>query len=259
MEWTYALVNLALSEHASPSVSTSVGNKPAGTLYDGTHDEPVPIDDTDQLVTPSVSTISSSINSTYTSISPTITSILSTLLTNNAVSTNTTVLSRHSFRPLVSATSNWDTSFDITKRTWPSRGDQNLWVWPQPSLAGRQRSLRQSEDQWLDLPSNYSSVSFYSKAWHRRVWSFVSTVGGLDVPTGQQLVASKACSWSWSLPDLYGRDRNGCLHNGAFDAAQNPRSRPGPGLTQPSQAGWEIDGQDQQYQICSPTNRRRHP
>ena len=106
--------------------------------------------------------------------------------------------------PSLRTTSTWDTFFDITNRPSPPWGDQNLWVWLKPSLAGRQGSLRQSEDQWIDLPSNHSSVSFHSKARHWRVWSFGSTVGGLDVSTGQQLLASQTCSWSWSLPDPYG-------------------------------------------------------
>ena len=110
-------------------------------------------------------------------------------------------------------------------------GDQNLWVWPRPSLAGRQGSLRQPEDQWIDIPPDHSSVSFHSKAGHWRVWSFGSTVAGLDVSTGQQFLASKAGSWSWSLPDPYGGDRNCCLYNGAFDAAQKPWGRPGLCLT----------------------------
>jgi hypothetical protein len=105
MAWAYELVNFALSEQAAPSVSTSVGNKSAGTLYDGTHDESVPIHDAGQLVKSSVSTISSSVNSTNFAISSTITPSHSTLLTDVAVSTNTTVLSRHTFRPLVPATS----------------------------------------------------------------------------------------------------------------------------------------------------------
>ena len=73
MAWTYELFGFALSEHAAPSVSTSVGNEPAGALYDGTHDESVPIHDADQLVKPSVSTNSSSVNSTNLPISSTIT------------------------------------------------------------------------------------------------------------------------------------------------------------------------------------------
>ena len=99
MAWTYELVNFGLSEPAAPSVSTSVGNKPAGTLHDGTHDESVPIDDADQLVTSSVSTSSSTVNSTHFAISSIFTSSHSTLLTDDAMSTNTTVLSRHTFRP----------------------------------------------------------------------------------------------------------------------------------------------------------------
>jgi hypothetical protein len=104
MAWTYELVDFALSEHAAPSVSTSVGNEPAGTLYDGTHDESVPIHDADQLVKSSVSTNSSSVNSTNLAISSTITPSHSTLLTDDAMSTNTTVLSRHTFCPFVPAT-----------------------------------------------------------------------------------------------------------------------------------------------------------
>ena len=93
MAWTYELVDFALSEHAAPSVSTSVGNEPAGTLYDGTHDKPVPIHDANQLVKSSVSTNSSSVNSINLAISSTITPSHSTMLTDDAMSTNTIVLS----------------------------------------------------------------------------------------------------------------------------------------------------------------------
>ena len=48
---------------------------------------------------------------------------------------------------------------------------------------------------------------------------------------GQRLLASKTGPWTRSLPDPYGGDRNCCLYDGAFDAAQKPWGRPGPCLT----------------------------
>jgi len=95
MAWTYELVNFGLSEPAAPSVSTSVGNKPAGTLHDGTHDESVPIDDADQLVTSSVSTSSSTVNSTHFAISSIFTPSHSTLLTDVAVHQRSRALQAH--------------------------------------------------------------------------------------------------------------------------------------------------------------------
>ena len=60
----------------------------------------------------------------------------------------------------------------------------------------------------------------------------------------------------WLRKLAYGREvyliptkkkRNCCLHNGAFDAAQIPLSRPEPCLTLPSSARLKIGGQDQQH------------
>ena len=59
MVWAYASSDLAFTEHATPSVSTSVGNEPVWTLYDGKNDESNSIHDAGHLVRSSVSTSTS--------------------------------------------------------------------------------------------------------------------------------------------------------------------------------------------------------
>ena len=172
MTGTYELFSFALSEHVAPSGSTSVGNEPAGTLYDGTYDESVTSHDADQLVKSTVSTNSSSVASTNFAILSTVTSSHSTLLTNGSVSTNTTVLSRHTFYPFISATVAWNTSVELTKRSWPQWSNQSLWFWPQSSLARRSGSLRQPKGSKINGMTHFpgQSVNQLSfKSWTSKV------------------------------------------------------------------------------------------
>ena len=100
MAWTDEHIDFALSEHATPSVSTSVGIEPVWTLYDGAHDESDSVYDADKLVKPAVPTDSATVTSTNPAISCTFTSGHSTLLANSAMSTNSTVLPSHTFCPV---------------------------------------------------------------------------------------------------------------------------------------------------------------
>ena len=156
--WTQRFCTLWVSEHAAPSVSTSVGNEPVWTLHDGKNDESDSIHNANQLGQSPVSTSSSIVTSTNLAISCTFPSSHSTLLANFGMSTNTTVLSRHTFSSFVSASSIWDSSINLTKRPWVSWSHPHLWVWSQPSLARGQgpltfpRTIRQSAfTQKLDI------------------------------------------------------------------------------------------------------------
>ena len=82
---TYASSDLAFTEHVTPSVSTSVGIKPVGTLNDGKNDEYESTHDAGQLARSSVSTSTSVITSTNIAISSPSSPSHSTLLTNLAM------------------------------------------------------------------------------------------------------------------------------------------------------------------------------
>ena len=124
---------------------------------------------------------------------------------------------------------------------------QNLWLWSQPQLAKRPGSLRQPEDQRPHSSSVHPTISLYTKAGHRGMWSSVATCGSLDVSTSQQPLASKTGSWSWKLLDPC-RGYRGCgIYHWTVDSAQKPWHRPGQGLPSQSTSGWESTGQNSQH------------
>ena len=155
---THASSDLAFPEYATPSVPTSVGSEPVWTLYDGKNDEPKSIHDAGHLVRSSVSTSSSILTSTNSTISCACSSCNSTMLTNSAMSTNSTMLSKHCIRPFFSASAIWNSSIYPTTRSRISRSNPHLRVRSQSSLARGQRPLRQPKGQRSDLPTLHPSI-----------------------------------------------------------------------------------------------------
>ena len=189
---------------------------------------------------------------------PTITSNHSHLPTYDAMPTNTTVLSRHTFHLSIPASVQRHSSFKPTVQARKQWGNQSLWVRLKPSLARGPGSLWQSKSQWPHSPSINSTIGFYSKAGDRGMWPSVITRGRLAVPTSQQSLASEAGSWSWSLPDPHGGHRSCCIHHWNAHAAQKPRHRPGQSLSLPSSTGWETTWHDSQHKISRSTDSRSH-
>ena len=263
MVWAHADGHLAIAEDVTASVSTSVPSSvqlaTAGTLYwKSTHESDLCLA-VECVVQSTVSTSTSFISSTHLGISMSKSPIHSTVLTNIAMSTHSSGIAQHSFHSSVPASSSWHSICELTRGShngwwWP-----HLWIWSQSSLARGQRSLRQSEDQRPDFSSLHSSISLHAKTGHWRMWSFETTSGGLVVSTGQQLLASEAGSWAWSLLDSDWGHCSGCVHDGALDSTPQQGGRHRQSRLLQGQTGWETSGQDEQHQVCSPTGCWSHP
>ena len=199
---------------------------------------------TTELAISAISTVSNQVHATYTSISPTVTSNHSHLPSYDAMLTNTTVLSRHTFHLSISTSIQRHSSFKPTVQARKQRGNQSLWVWLKPSLARGSGPLWQSKSQRPHSSSINLTIGFYSKAGHRGMWPSVITCGRLAAPTSQQWLASEVGSWSWTLLDPYRGYRSCCIHHWNAHAAQKQRHRPGQSLSLPSSTGWETIGQD---------------
>ena len=83
---------------------------------------------TTELAISAISTVSTQFHATYTSISPTVTSNHSHLPSYDAMLTNTTVLSRHTFHLSISTSIQRHSSFKPTVQARKQRGNQSLWV-----------------------------------------------------------------------------------------------------------------------------------
>ena len=108
MVWTYERVGSALSEYVTPSEPTELATESVGTLHDGTNVDTIS----------AVSTFSTQFHATCAATSSAITSNHSHLPSYDAMSTNTTVLSRHPFHLSFSTSVQHHSSFKSTVQAW---------------------------------------------------------------------------------------------------------------------------------------------